>query len=78
MKDILNRLINHENISSEEAKQVIVNISNDMYNPSQITCFLSVFMMRSITIEDLKGFNLDDYIYSKEHTLKSNQPVFIR
>jgi len=56
MKDILNRLINHETISTEEAKQVIVNISNDMYNPSQITCFLSVFMMRSITIEELKGF----------------------
>lgn len=56
MKDILNRLINHETISTEEAKQVIVNISNDMYNPSQITCFLSVYMMRSITIEELKGF----------------------
>lgn len=56
MKDILNRLINHETITTEEAKQVIVNISNDMYNPSQITCFLSVFMMRSITIAELKGF----------------------
>ena len=56
MKDILNRLINHETISSEEAKQVIVNISNDMYNPSQIACFLSVYMMRSITIEELQGF----------------------
>ncbi len=56
MKDILNRLINHETISTEEAKQVIVNISNDMYNPSQIACFLSVYMMRSITIEELQGF----------------------
>lgn len=56
MKDILNRLINHETISKEEAKQVIINISNDMYNPSQIACFLSVFMMRSITIEELTGF----------------------
>lgn len=56
MKDILKRLINHENISTEEAKQVIVNISNDMYNPSQIACFLSVYMMRSITIEELTGF----------------------
>lgn len=56
MKDILKRLINHETISSEEAKQVIVNISNDMYNPSQITCFLSVFMMRSITLDELRGF----------------------
>ncbi|WP_147679102.1 anthranilate phosphoribosyltransferase [Algibacter pacificus] len=56
MKNILNRLINHDTLSTEEAKQVIVNISNDMYNPSQITCFLSVFMMRSITIDELKGF----------------------
>jgi anthranilate phosphoribosyltransferase len=56
MKNILNRLINHDTISTEEAKQVIVNISNDMYNPSQITCFLSVFMMRSITIAELQGF----------------------
>lgn len=30
------------------------------------------------TLEDIKGFNLEDYIYSKEHTLKPNQPVFIR
>jgi len=56
MKEILNRLINHETISTEEAKQVIINISNDMYNPSQIACFLSVYMMRSITIEELQGF----------------------
>jgi anthranilate phosphoribosyltransferase len=56
MKDILNRLINQETLTTEEAKQVIVNISNNMYNPSQITCFLSVYMMRSITIEELRGF----------------------
>ncbi len=56
MKEILKRLINHETISTEEANQVIVNISNDMYNPSQIACFLSVYMMRSITIEELTGF----------------------
>jgi cytoplasmic iron level regulating protein YaaA (DUF328/UPF0246 family) len=30
------------------------------------------------TLEDIRGFNLDEYIYSKEHTLKENQPVFIR
>ena len=30
------------------------------------------------TLEDIQGFNLDDYIFSKEHTLKENQPVFIR
>ncbi len=56
MKNLLNRLINHENISSEEAKQVLVNISNGMYNQSQIASFLTVFMMRSITLEELRGF----------------------
>ncbi|MBT8266072.1 MAG: anthranilate phosphoribosyltransferase [Bacteroidia bacterium] len=56
MKQILNRLINHESISSEEAKQVLVNISHDQYNQSQIASFLTVFMMRSITLEELKGF----------------------
>ena len=56
MKNLLNRLINHENITEAEAKQVLVNISKDMYNPSQIASFLTVFMMRSITLEELKGF----------------------
>ncbi len=56
MKQILNRLINHETLESEEAKQILVNISNGMYNPSQIASFLTVFMMRSMTLEELKGF----------------------
>ncbi|UNY98961.1 anthranilate phosphoribosyltransferase [Zhouia spongiae] len=56
MKQILNRLINHETISKEEAKNVLVNISKGEYNNSQIAAFLTVYMMRSITIEELEGF----------------------
>ena len=56
MKHILNRLINQESISSEEAKQVLVNISKGDYNQSQIASFLTVYMMRSITIDELQGF----------------------
>jgi len=56
MKNILNRLINHESISSEEAKQVLVNISKGDYNQSQIAAFLTVYMMRSITLDELQGF----------------------
>lgn len=56
MKQILNRLINQESISAKEAKQVLVNISKGNYNQSQIASFLTVFMMRSITIEELSGF----------------------
>ena len=56
MKHILNRLINHEVLSKLEAKEVLVNISNGSYNTSQIASFLTVYMMRNITIEELAGF----------------------
>lgn len=56
MKVILNRLINHETISREEARAVLINISQGNYNHSQIAAFLTVYMMRSITIEELEGF----------------------
>ena len=56
MKRLLNRLINQESISSEEAKMVLVNISKGDYNQSQIASFLTVYMMRSITLEELHGF----------------------
>lgn len=56
MKQLLNRLINQESISSEEAKNVLVNISEGQYNQSQIASFLTVYMMRSITLEELRGF----------------------
>ncbi len=56
MKKLLNRLINHETISKEEAKNVLVNISKGAYNQSQIASFLTVYMMRSITVEELEGF----------------------
>ena len=56
MKNILNKLINHETLCSEEAKNVLVNISHGNYNSSQIASFLTVYMMRSISIEELSGF----------------------
>ena len=56
MKNILNRLINHEILSKNEPKEVLVNISSGNYNASQIASFMTVYMMRSITIEELAGF----------------------
>ncbi len=56
MKTTLNRLINHEILTKEEAKNILVNISTGQYNTSQIASFLTVYMMRSITIEELAGF----------------------
>lgn len=56
MKQILNRLINHDVLSKADAKQVLVNIAKGDYNTSQIAAFLTVYMMRSVTIEELEGF----------------------
>ena len=56
MKQLLNRLINHETITKQEARDVLVNISEGKYNSSQIASFLTVYMMRSITVEELEGF----------------------
>lgn len=56
MKEILNKLINHDILTKEDAQQVLVNIAKGEYNTSQIAAFLTVYMMRSITIEELEGF----------------------
>ena len=56
MKEILNRLINQEIISKQEAKEVLVQISKGAYNQSQIASFLTVYMMRSVSVEELDGF----------------------
>ncbi|MRI00423.1 anthranilate phosphoribosyltransferase [Kriegella sp. EG-1] len=56
MKTTLNKLINHEILAKEDAKQILVNIAKGDYNTSQIAAFLTVYMMRSITIEELEGF----------------------
>ncbi len=56
MKDTLNRLINHDILSKADAKKILVNIAKGDYNTSQIAAFLTVYMMRSITIEELEGF----------------------
>jgi len=56
MKQTLNKLINHDILSKEDAKQILVNIAKGDYNTSQIAAFLTVYMMRSITIEELEGF----------------------
>jgi len=56
MKNILNQLINHKTLTKEEAKNVLINLSSGHYNASQMAAFMTVFMMRSITIEELTGF----------------------
>jgi len=56
MKQILNRLFEHQYLTSEEAAGIMVNIGQGKYNENQIAAFISVFLMRSITVDELSGF----------------------
>ena len=56
MKNILNRLTKYQTLSKEESKQIIIDISEGKLNNSQISSFLTVYMMRNITLDELEGF----------------------
>jgi len=56
MKEILNFLFEHKTLSREQAKEVLINIAQGVYNESEITSFVTVFLMRTITIHELQGF----------------------
>ncbi|MBO9151017.1 anthranilate phosphoribosyltransferase [Chitinophaga sp. GCM10012297] len=56
MKKILNYLFEHKTFSRESAKEILTNISKGVYNESELAAFMTVFLMRSITIEELLGF----------------------
>lgn len=56
MKDILNRLINNQVLSREEAKQVLTGLASGAYNNSQVASFLTIYLMRAITVQELEGF----------------------
>lgn len=56
MKKILQFLFEHKTLSRERAKEVLVNIGRGVYNEHEVTAFMTVYLMRSITIEELHGF----------------------
>ncbi|GAA0878233.1 anthranilate phosphoribosyltransferase [Algoriphagus jejuensis] len=56
MKEILNQLIEHKTLSQDQAREVLKNLATGAYNQSQIAAFMTVYLMRSITVEELRGF----------------------
>jgi anthranilate phosphoribosyltransferase len=56
MKAILNKLYNHERLSKAEATQVLKDIASEKYNDAHLASFMTVFMMRPITADELSGF----------------------
>ena len=56
MKKILQILFEHKTLDRATAKEVLVNIGKGVYNEHEVTAFMTVYLMRSITIEELQGF----------------------
>jgi len=56
MKEILNHLFEHKTLTKTEATEILKNIALNKYNNSQIAAFMTVYLMRSITVEELEGF----------------------
>lgn len=67
MKQILSRLFNHEELTVEEAKTLLLNITKGQYNDTQIASLLTVFQMRGIKVDELIGF--------REALLSTHVPV---
>lgn len=56
MKKILQFLLEHKTLSRQSAKEVMLNIARGAYNDSELAAFITVYLMRSITIDELQGF----------------------
>ncbi|MFA6676637.1 MAG: anthranilate phosphoribosyltransferase [Bacteroidales bacterium] len=56
MKEILNNLFENKYLSKEQARNILTRIAKGEFNPNQIASFMTVFLMRNISIDELIGF----------------------
>ena len=67
MKEILKRLLINEELSQQETKQILLNITREQYPEAQISALLSLLQMRGVTVDEILGF--------REGLLKLRVPV---
>ena len=56
MKKILQYLFEHKTLSYEQAREAMLGMAKGSYNDTAVSAFVTVFLMRSITIAELQGF----------------------
>ena len=56
MKQVLNQLINQQPLTREQAREVLTNIGQQQYSEVEIAAFITTFLMRNISVEELQGF----------------------
>jgi anthranilate phosphoribosyltransferase len=56
MKVILEKLFEHKRLTKQEAKRILINMAQNQYNEAQIAAFITVYLMRSVSVEEMQGF----------------------
>lgn len=56
MKDVLNKVLNHEQLGREEMRDVLLGITRSEYAAEQIAALLTALQMRGVTVDELLGF----------------------
>ena len=56
MNETLKKLVNHQKLTRAESMKAMLKVGKGEIDPFQIATFLSVYMMRSITSNELAGF----------------------
>ncbi len=56
MKEILNHLFEYKTLSKQEAREILTRLARGEYNSSQMAAFITVYLMRNITVQELEGF----------------------
>ena len=70
MKSYLFRLLNHEELTREEMKTILIGITHSEYPNEQITALLTCLQMRGVTVDELLGF--------RDGILETGVPPFCR
>jgi len=56
MKELINRLSQYNTLTKEEAKAIFLRIGQGEFNNSELAAFMTLFMIRPVTVEELAGF----------------------
>lgn len=56
MHKILNYLMEYKTLTRKESEEILTNLAKGLYSESEMAAFITVFLMRNITIDELSGF----------------------
>lgn len=67
MRDILSYLFEYKRLSLQEAEEILLEIADGKHSDAEIAAFITVFNMRTISIDELAGF--------RNALLKTSMPI---